>query len=119
MTRDEYEDARDFMATQGVECPRPDKLIRGAVIGQVAVTAVVAESDSPWFFGPRGLVLANAVAVEPFPAIGALGYFDWWNDDDLLRAEFDPPKPWMAAWPDEHRRTPTAKPQPATMPLFD
>lgn len=35
MTRDEYEDARDFMRSISVECPRPDDLVRGGVIGAV------------------------------------------------------------------------------------
>src|SRR4051812_40046367 len=57
MTREEYEEAREFMKRLDVECPKPADLLRGGIIGSVNVVAVVSESDSPWFFGPRGLVL--------------------------------------------------------------
>jgi len=115
MTQDEYESARDFMESIGISCPRPDELIRGAIIGVVTVTEIVAEHKSPWFFGPRGLVLSDQVEVSPIPAQGALGYFDW-----NLGSEIDGPKPWMIAWPETAKRkskvTPIAKPEP--MPLF-
>lgn len=93
MTRQEYEDARDYMAEIGVACPRPDALVRGAIIGAVTVTSVVGGSDSPWFFGPRGLVLTEPVAVDPVPASGALGFFRWSPAGALAK-----PKPWMSAW---------------------
>lgn len=77
MTRSEYEDAADFMASIGVECPPPAELLRGGIIGVVNVVDVVKEHASRWFFGPRGLVLAGAEAVPFIPAVGALGYFRW------------------------------------------
>ena len=69
MTREEYEHARDFI---GVECPAPAKLLRGGIIGSVDVVGVVKQSDSPWFFGPRGLVLRAPKPCEFIPAVGAL-----------------------------------------------
>lgn len=94
MTRDEYDEAAEFMAGLGVRCPRPDALIRGAIIGAATVTAVVAKcTGSPWFFGPRGLILADAVAFEPIPARGALGYFRWEPAQEINK-----PKPWMVNW---------------------
>ncbi len=108
MTRDEYEGAREFMAYLGVECPRPDELVRGAIIGAVTVEAVVKESPSPWFIqGQRGLVLSAAEAVEPIPAAGALGYFDWQPGGAV-----EPPLPWMLACPGTRRVSS------APMPLF-
>jgi len=83
------------MRALGVQCPRPDELIRGAIIGAATITAVVANHDSPWFFGPRGLVLADAQQVEPRPARGALGYFAWRAGGQIAT-----PLPWMRAWPD-------------------
>jgi len=77
MTRDEYEDARDFMESIGVTCPPPAELVRGAIIGAVRVEGVVTQSASPWFFGPRGIVLRDPRAVEPFFCSGALGLFRW------------------------------------------
>ncbi|MFV3077496.1 hypothetical protein [Niveispirillum fermenti] len=94
MTRAEYEDAADTMARIGVTCPRPDDLIRGAIVGAATVTAIVDRHPSPWFFGPRGLVLANARAVTPIPAAGKLGYFEWHAGGML-----PPPLPWMRTWP--------------------
>ncbi|MBI2235407.1 MAG: hypothetical protein HYU60_00355 [Magnetospirillum sp.] len=115
MTIDEYEDAADFMARLGIKVPRPDALLRGAILGAATVTAVVAESDSPWFFGPRGLMLRDAIQVEPIPAAGALGYFEW-----ATAGQVAAPLPWMLAWPDKHqprRRQPEEKPT-APLPLF-
>lgn len=110
MTRDEYESAHNFMASLGIQCPRPDELLRGAIIGSVTVTDIVKESDSPWFFGPRGLVLADPKPCLAIPASGMLGYFTWARGG--TEAE---PLPWMKAWPDDHRRTL----RPITEPLFD
>ncbi|MGE3990342.1 hypothetical protein [Pseudorhodoplanes sp.] len=77
MTREEYEDAREFMRGLGVECPAPADLKRGGIIGSVDVVGVVSRSDNPWFFGPRALVLDDPRPCEFVPAIGALGYFAW------------------------------------------
>jgi len=118
MTIDEYDDAAEFMQRLGVDCPRPDALVRGAIIGAAMVTAVVRECDSPWFFGPRGLLLADRRQVSPIPAVGALGYFEW-----RASGQVADPLPWMVAWPDEHRRARRAVadlPKPAAdVPLLD
>jgi len=116
MTKDEYSDDGHFIQkTSCLPVPRPDKLIRGGIIGVVTVTAIVSEHTSPWFFGPRGLVLTDHVAVDPIPAVGQLGYFKWQESGEL-----DAPKPWMVAWPEEPRRKTKQKPEPepAPMPLF-
>lgn len=97
MTVAEYEDAAGFMASLGIQCPRPETLARGAIVGAATVTAVVRHSDSPWFFGPRGLLLTGAWETPPIPAAGALGYFVW-----SAGGELPAPLPWMLAWP--HRR---------------
>lgn len=76
MTRREYEDARDFMASFGIHCPLPHLLVRGAIIGTATVTDWVTSSHSPWFMGPGALVLENARAIEPVPCGGALGWFE-------------------------------------------
>ncbi len=99
MTRDEYADTRDFMASLGIVCPRPDKLVRGGIIGAVTVSDVVSNHASPWFVGPCGLVLTDAQTVEPIPAVGQLGYFKWQKSGGLAD-----PLPWMTAWPEDARR---------------
>lgn len=37
----------------------------------------VTRSDSPWFFGRYGFVLADVRPVPFFPVKGALGFFKW------------------------------------------
>lgn len=95
MTRDEYDEAAFFMATLGILCPRPDTLARGAIIGAVTVEDVVKRHSSPWFFGPRGLILADARQVDPLPAAGSLGFFTW-----RAGGAMEAPLPWMTAWPE-------------------
>jgi hypothetical protein len=93
MTRDEYEAAACFMEKRGVICPQAVELKRGGIIGSVDVTDIVNKSSSPWFFGPKGLVLANAIPSDFIPCLGALGYFRWERDDSVT---VDYPK-WMNA----------------------
>lgn len=92
MTRQEYEDAAAFMASIGVECPPAIDLWRGAVIGTVEVVDVVSAHSSPWFFGPRGLILRDPKPLTPAPASGALGYFDW---QSRRLNGFPKPAKWM------------------------
>ena len=101
MTRYEYESTRDFMAKIGVACPPAAELRRGGIIGDVEVVDVVKEHDSPWFFGPRGLVLSNPEACTFIPCKGCLGYFDWRDHltDDLVK-----PAKWMM--PDQPKPEP-------------
>lgn len=92
MTRDEYEDAADWIRRCGSTCPAPADLLRGGIIGSVEVVDVVSESASPWFFGPRGLVLQDPKPCEFIPAVGQLGYFKWTRaDNSILPA----PARWM------------------------
>lgn len=101
MTRDEYEGARDFMASLGVQCPRPDDLVRGAIIGSVQVDGTTKDSDSPWFFGPLALLLSHAQPHDPIPCSGQLGSFLWGERRvDAVRE----PLPWMKAWPHSSAR---------------
>ena len=96
MTRREYEDAADFMRSIGVECPAAIDLWRGAVIGTVEIVDVVKEHPSPWFFGPRGLVLRNPQSTRPVPVSGLLGFFDW----QAQRVDsFPEPAKWMMPSP--------------------
>lgn len=90
LSRDEFRWGHWRLQKHGVECPRPEKLIRGAVIGIVEVVDIVDRSDSEWFGGPMGLVLENARPIAPIPAKGALGYFEWSPGRDLA-----PVIPWM------------------------
>lgn len=103
MTKYEYDDAREFMAKIGVECPPAKDLLRGGIIGTVTVVDVVSESDSDWFFGPRGLVLADPEPCNFCPSVGALGYFAWSPADASVC-----PKPARWMLPEPVRRSTVA-----------
>jgi hypothetical protein len=93
MTRDEYESGRDFINEQGLVCPAPAELLRGGIIGSVTVTSgVTRDSSSPWFFGPRALVLEDPQPCDFIPSVGALGYFEWKPADASI---VPPPARWM------------------------
>lgn len=77
MTRDEYESAADCFADCGFTCPPAADLQRGGIIGVGRVTDVVTRHDSPWFFGPKALVVADAEPVDFISVGGQLGFFDW------------------------------------------
>lgn len=106
MTRDEYECAMDSIAHNGITCPLPHLLDRGCIIGSVEVVDVVSESASPWFFGPRGLVLRDPRPIkEVIPAAGQLGYFKWSPSMTDTRPM---PARWMLP---EHERPERPKPE--------
>lgn len=49
---------------------------RGALIGEVDIVGCCEKSESPWFEGPYGLILANPALYEkPIPCKGKLGFF--------------------------------------------
>lgn len=48
----------------------------GVIVGVVRLAGVVTESDSPWFAGPFGWVLADKVAIEPVKCSGKLGLWE-------------------------------------------
>lgn len=92
LARCEYEDAAEFMASIGITCPAPADLLRGGIVGSVEVIDVVKESDSRWFFGPRGLVLRDPQPCDFIPSVGALGYFEWQPADPSI---VPAPARWM------------------------
>lgn len=68
--------------------PSGASLPTGAIIGVVRVVRFVRASPSPWFVGPVGWVLAEAVRLdEPIPCKGAQGLWDVPRDvEDVLRS---------------------------------
>lgn len=97
MTRDEYESARDYMASIGVACPAPHDLVRGGIIGVVVLKDIVHRvkdedlGKTAWLFGPGALVLSQAKPVAPIAAVGALGLFAWEPSGKPL----EEPAKWM------------------------
>lgn len=92
MTRDEHADAIEFAVKAIQSDPRNagrprtrtlrelgfafDDLPRGGIIGQVDLVGCVEHSDSPWYMGAIGFVLANAKPLPFRPLKGALGFFE-------------------------------------------
>lgn len=48
----------------------------GGIVGAATITDCVTRHDSPWFFGPRGLVLDDARMLPFLPRRGHLGLFE-------------------------------------------
>ncbi|MEM6847804.1 MAG: hypothetical protein AAF580_06970 [Pseudomonadota bacterium] len=93
MREEEYRWAVAKLQPRGITIPRPDALVRRAIIGQVRVTEIISKSDNPWFGGDHGLVLAEPFPFEPIPAAGALGYFEWAQSGTCAA-----PLPWMLSY---------------------
>lgn len=56
-----------------------EMLPRGGIIGRAEVMDCVRHSDSPWFVGPYGHVLANPRSLPFHACRGQLGYWDLKN----------------------------------------
>lgn len=66
-----YEDTINRISRRAV--PR-EQLAYGSIIGLADLVDIATESDSPWFFGPFGLVLANPRPLTtPIKCRGQLG----------------------------------------------
>lgn len=48
----------------------------GGIVGAATIVDCVDESDSPWFSGDFGFVVANAVRIKFIPCRGMLGFFE-------------------------------------------
>ena len=48
---------------------------RGGIVGAARITDCVSSSDSYWWMGKFGFVLANAVPIPLVPCKGSLGFF--------------------------------------------
>jgi hypothetical protein len=79
MTRAEYEDGYESIKSikPRLKIPAYEDMARGAIIGTVEIIDCVEDSDSPWFRGKYGFVLARPKKLsEPIPCKGALRF---WN----------------------------------------
>lgn len=110
MTRDEYEGCAELCEDLGFVCPPPADLLRGGIIGIARITEVVTfHPTSLWFFGPVGLVIADARPIDFIPVGGRLGFFDW---RELLPFAKNggplpvPPAKWMLPKQRQARPTP-------------
>ncbi|MEO0357093.1 MAG: hypothetical protein AAF386_02140, partial [Pseudomonadota bacterium] len=99
MTEDEYRWGLWRLDRHGVRCPRPNDLIRSAIIGQVDVVDIITESDSEWFGGTAGLKLANPRPITPIPCAGTGGYFRTTRGTELAQVK---PRMVRIELPTEH-----------------
>lgn len=81
MSRPEYDAAKIVADTNNAYLPDFENLKRGGIIGSVEIADCVNSSDSPWFFGPYGLLLRDPQPLPFQPMKGRLG---------LFRAEIEP-----------------------------
>ena len=66
-----------ILIPRGLPSEHHHEISYGAIVGTVEVIDCVRQYDSPWFFGPYGFVLRNAVKFEKtFSYKGMLGLFE-------------------------------------------
>lgn len=74
----------DRAGYDGIVASRPDLVdimpaqadfARGGIVGEATIVDCVEQSDSAWFFGPKGFVLADAKPLPFQPCRGALSFF--------------------------------------------
>jgi hypothetical protein len=70
-----------------IPLPKPSEFERGGIVGRARIVDVVRRMDSPWFFGPIGLVFADPAPLPFQPCKGALGFF---NPGDAARPFANP-----------------------------
>lgn len=80
-SRAEYDAAIDTIVAQGIDplpfdLPGFKQLEFGGIIGSVEIVDCVTASDSPWFFGPHGLLLSDPQPLPFQPMKGRLGLFN-------------------------------------------
>jgi hypothetical protein len=74
---------REAKLPEGSKKPKPEELVRGAIVGLVDIVDVVTEHPSEWFSGPYGFVLKNPRSLpRPIPCKGSLGF--WKVPPDVL-----------------------------------
>jgi len=72
MTRADYDACKLFLAASDINLQLPEyhDLLRGGIVGEAEIVDCVSASDSPWFVGRFGFVMANA---KPLPFVGCPG----------------------------------------------
>ena len=69
-----------------------DKIERGAIVGEATITDCVTKSDSPWFVGDYGFVLADPLVYEtPIPYRGRQRWFK--VEEGVVREASDRARP--------------------------
>ena len=79
----------DIWTEHRIPMPPYDELQTGGIVGMSEILDVVDEHKSPWFFGPKGLVLGRSRVLPFMPYKGQLGFFDVQYDKRLLGVDTD------------------------------
>lgn len=58
-----------------IPLPKREEFERGGIVGTVNLVGCVTRHDSPFFFGPNGLVLRDPRPIPFRPCRGMLGFF--------------------------------------------
>jgi hypothetical protein len=73
--REQHEDL-EFVREKFPHVVLPERFDLGGIVGTASILDCVQQSESPWFSGPYGLVLANRRPSPRFiPWKGQLGFF--------------------------------------------
>ncbi len=83
----DYQDDADYYGEQ-FEVPFPTyEAMVGGIVGQCKLVNCVRRSNSRWFNGPHGFVLADAQAFPLVPWKGQLGFFEVPDDFKTRKQE--------------------------------
>lgn len=87
MTRQEHQVVAEFCARRVLPMPPAyEQLKRGGIVGSVELLDCVCTSQSTWYMGEVGFVLANAAPLPFIECAGRLGFYSV-ADEVLLRAK--------------------------------
>lgn len=89
MTGEEWLAGFQFQQSRGLDekrLPLGGDLQRGGIIGAVDILDCVDQSDSPWWMGPRGYVLANPRPIPFVPCRGTVTPLFWAPPPEVQRA---------------------------------
>lgn len=74
--RSDYDAAYALASRLGIKLPHRSEFETGGIVGVATITDCVEQSESPWFFGENGFVLADS---RPLPFVqmkGRLSFFE-------------------------------------------
>lgn len=72
----EYAAAQTLARSLGIGLPPLNDLDTGGIVGVTTITDCVEQSDSPWFFGDKGFVLADSRTLPFVQMKGRLSFFE-------------------------------------------
>lgn len=74
--RSDYDAAYSLACRLGIKLPYRSEFETSGIVGVTTITDCVEQSESPWFFGEKGFVLADS---RPLPFVqmkGRLSFFE-------------------------------------------